>query len=152
MMRSAKRVSKASLHLILLWILICSMATASTQAALGATSTMWMEYGQVVSQPLEWWGTDEARALGERIIRGMQTGKVYIDVPVSELERQLGYAWYGTWPEQLLKQAYRDSRFDALYESLLDLEEGLELGDALPEDAVQIGGLVMAGYHYKDGE
>lgn len=37
-----------------------------------------------------------------------------------DLERQLNYAWYGTWPEELLQQAHRTGYYDALYESLPD--------------------------------
>jgi PelA/Pel-15E family pectate lyase len=40
------------------------------------------------------------------------------DLSEIELERQLGYAWYGTWPEALLERVYEDGIFEAFLESL----------------------------------
>src|SRR5690606_35059128 len=47
-------------------------------------------------------------------------GIIRYDLSEIELERQLGYAWYGTWPQQLLDDARRSGYMDELYVSLPD--------------------------------
>jgi PelA/Pel-15E family pectate lyase len=42
------------------------------------------------------------------------------DLSEIELERQLGYAWYGTWPEVLLERVYADGVFEDFLDSLPD--------------------------------
>lgn len=47
-------------------------------------------------------------------------GIIRYDLSEIELERQLGYVWYGTWPQQLLDDARRSGYMDELYVSLPD--------------------------------
>lgn len=78
----------------------------------------------------------------DRAIFAGRDGIVRYDFSEIELERQLNYSWYGTWPEELLKQAHRSGYYDALYESLpdypavrvrfLSLENGSRVTGTLP--------------------
>ncbi len=59
-----------------------------------------------------------------------------------DLERQLNYSWYGTWPEELLLQAHRTGYYDSLYESLPDYP-AVRVRFPLADNARVTGDLVL---------
>ncbi|MGI6611026.1 MAG: pectate lyase [Limnochordia bacterium] len=46
---------------------------------------IWIEYSDVAQRPPEWWKTDEAQFLAERIVHRMKSDEITIDIPLAAL-------------------------------------------------------------------
>ena len=56
----------------------------------------------------------------DRPIFSGRDGVIRYDVSEIEEERQMNYAWFGTWPKRLLTHPYGDNYIDSLYEAVED--------------------------------
>ena len=67
------------------WSLETEEQAQSRRAIELATTPIWIEYHEVAQKPAEWWESDEARFLAERIIRRMKEDEITIDILIGTL-------------------------------------------------------------------
>lgn len=106
------------------------------------------EVKQAILSALEWfeaaqlpdgrWARFYEIGTGRPVFAG-RDGIVRYDVSEIELERQLGYAWYGTWPKNLLASAHSGGYIESLYADLPEYP-GFRVKFHSPKDRARVSG------------
>ena len=99
-----------------------------------------LEWFEAARLPDGRWARFYEIGTGRPIFAG-RDGVVRYNLSEIDLERQLNYAWYGTWPASLLARARSQGLIDKLYESLPD-HPSVRVRFRSPRDGARVSGTV----------